>query len=318
MNLKNIKKDRSGISTILIVIVVVIVLVVAAGAAYVLLSNNGDKEEKLNVASDEVAPGTFMEFDMFIDDELLGTFSLEYLGQNAEEYFTKIVMSFNLGVLGTVDMTTYSLSSKESGSPVVDPNLQLKKVSTINDFNTGFAGKKKVDKWEYTEKIGGKDYKGYLFIDAKDDVLYRMEIPMQTEGGVKTTVMVVKDFTLKTQKSDDYEESAVIGKTARFALSTDPSKIVEVRCVADCVGGKYGVVFDFTYVTGDFMKFFLCDTTDGKITGATRGPGDQWKYTSEVLGIPLFELNIYYKSTGVYKIVLIEGTTTYTFNLVTS
>ena len=68
------KKDTSGLATILIVVIVVVIVVVAAGAAaFVLTSNNNNNESKdAPAVQDQIAPGTFMEFDMFVDNEKLG------------------------------------------------------------------------------------------------------------------------------------------------------------------------------------------------------------------------------------------------------
>ena len=319
MNLKKMKKDTSGLATILIVVIVVVIVVVAAGAAaFVLTSNNNNNESKdAPAVQDQIAPGTFMEFDMFVDNEKLGTFSIEYLGQNATEYFTKVVMSMNLGLLGTYEIETYSLDDKATATPGAPTDADLKKVGTINNFDT-FAGKKKVDKWEYTEKIGSTNYKGYLYIDSSTDIIYKIEMPMDMGGGVvKTLVMDVKAFTLLTQKPSDYTPSANMGKTTRFALSTNPSKLVELKVVADCKNNKYGVAFDFSNViSGETVNVYLCDSTDGMITGATKVSGDMWKYSEEVMGITYLEINIYKNTAGVYKIVYKDMVNTYTFNLV--
>jgi len=326
MNLKNIKNDRSGVATLLIILIVVVIVVVAAGAAYVVMSGDGGNKNGGNggtAAEEQLAPGTYMEFDMKIDTTPIGTVSLRYLGQNADEIFVKTTMSINLGAAGTMNVTKYGLSPKgDASSPLTDPDVELKKVGTINDFDT-FAGKKKVDKWEYTENINGTNYKGYIYIDAKQNMFYKMEMPMEWEGGVKTAIIDMKALTLVSQKSDAYTPSANIGKTTKFALSTDPTKLVEVKVVADCQGGKFGVAYDFTNVAGDFLEYYLCDTTDGKITDAIAGAGGTWKYkesmTFEGITIDIVDLTLYINSSGLYKIVLKEFIgPTYTFNLVAS
>jgi len=317
MELKNIKKDRSGLSTILIVVIVAVILVAAAGAAYIVLSNNSDKPVK---PTEEIAPGTIMEYDFKIDGLPTGSFSIAWEGQNAEEYLVKIAYEFNMGTMGTIEVSTYSLSPKTSEAPVIDPNAVLKKVETIKNYDTGFDGKKTVEKWEYTEKIGGVDYKGYLYIAPSNSVLYKFVMPTYTGTVVAVYEMTLTFYELKMQKTDSYKESEQIGRTTRFALSTDPTKIVEVRCVADCINDKYGVVYDFTYVVGDFLEYFLCVSPNGKITGATYISGDRWQYKDEIAGFTNFELNIYYNDStnSLYKIVLTKGGNTYTFNLVTT
>jgi hypothetical protein len=148
-------------------------------------------------------------------------------------------------------------------------------------------------------------------------------MPIEMDAGeVSMAIVVLTGYELVWQKVGSYEESDMIGKTTRFALSTDSAKIIEVRVVADCIDDTFGVVFDFTYVLGDMMLFYQADTPDGLITGAEHKSGDVWNYKEriEMEDITLFEMNIYFKAAteSVYRLVLIDGSTSVTFNLVTS
>jgi flagellar basal body-associated protein FliL len=128
MDLKKMKKDRSGLATIIIVVIIVIILVVAAGAAFFLLSGNGNNDKKEEM---EMAPGTSMDFDMSIDDTPMGSVGFILLGQNKDEYFVKLTITFDFGMLGKIEMSEFMLSPKDEMSPVVDPEFDLKKVETI-------------------------------------------------------------------------------------------------------------------------------------------------------------------------------------------
>ncbi|MCL2148928.1 MAG: hypothetical protein FWH47_06290 [Methanomassiliicoccaceae archaeon] len=251
MELKNkMKTDRSGISTILIAVVVIVVIAVAAAAAYVVLTGNDEGEKEI------IAPGTVLEYDLLAFDMPLGTMEVEYIGQSADLYFIKITQS----VQGIGETSAYSVDPK--GVPDGAKKTGTAQIDTI-------LGKKTADVWELTER--GVTVKTY--VDQSNLVLtYRQE---WTEGGMPLSIELTK-YEPKWQTS--YEESEDIGTEYTYVISYGGySYDRKMICIADCLGGKYGVSYDLSnFREGDDdlgILYFLSNYPEGLPSDATKVGG---------------------------------------------
>jgi len=249
------REDRSGISTVLIVIIVAVIVVVAAAAAYVVLSGDDNKEETVK---ETVAPGSLMIYEVSMFGTVVGGFTMEVIGQNTDEYFMKTTTT----VIGGLTTFEYSLESKGMDEG-------WKKTGTTQ-IDTAYYGRKNVDIWELTED--GNTLKSY--VDTSNiDLAYKMDV---MEEGIPS-VADLKQYEFKWQTS--YEESESIGMTYEYSgTSTDGSPYTcKVVCVADCTGGKYGVMYDI----GGGKSYFLCDNPQGLPADAVN------KGTTSTIGSPL-------------------------------
>lgn len=225
-SLKSIKRNRTGISNVLIIAVVVIVVIAAAAVAIVL--SNDNKEESI------VAPGTELIYDASLDGVKIASVEYYYAGQNAEEYFMKMTYNY---VGSDVAIVMYEVSSK--ASPEGSKKTGTAEIETMDGLKT-------LDVWEYQvdTEYGKADVKAYA--DQSNGMSYKSVIEYGTLG---TEVQDLTSYELKWQTS--YEESENIGKM--FEYSTNVEGIVfsaDVVCVADCLDGKYGVLYDFSSFDG--------------------------------------------------------------------
>lgn len=76
------KKDRSGIATILIAVIVVVILAAAACAAYVVLKNEPEEKQTL-------APGTVLKYEAAVSGAS-SVFECSYIGQSKDLYFVEL------------------------------------------------------------------------------------------------------------------------------------------------------------------------------------------------------------------------------------
>jgi len=237
---KTMQKDRSGTNTIL-VIGIVLVAVFAAYIAYVVMSDYKEEET--------AAPGTTMSYDVSITGWEIGigtgTFECSFIGQNAKEYFIKMVMKLEMEDR-QIDSTTYGLSSKA----VPD---DAKKTGTVEMETFDEPKIKTLDIWEYT--VDGTAVKAY--VDPTLGISYREELAMP--GYLEVRILTAYD--LKTQTS--YKESGSIGKTYKYGFTYSTYKWnIDMVCVADCANGQYGVMYDINDFNG-FKRYFLCDGPRG-------------------------------------------------------
>jgi len=233
MNLKKIKKDNSGLATILIVVIVVVIVVVAAGAAYVVLSNNGGEDKSKDVpALDDLAPGTVLRYDYF-DGTSTYPFEIQYLGQNATDYFLKITVTLSPLLLSQ----TYELEPKAAPSGA-------KKIG--QEERTTFEGKIKLDVWEYT--VSGTAYKDY--INPANGLSYYTEATKGT---------VTEKFTLKyhdVKRQTSYTPSNSVGKAYEYT-GVDTAGLTytsKLTMIADCTGGKFGIKMDGSFTPVYFLS----------------------------------------------------------------
>jgi len=215
------RKDRSGISTVLIAIVVIVVVVVAAAAAYVVLSgNDNDDGEK-----EAIAPGTVLEYDMSLFGVVVfATYKVDIVGQNADEYFIKVTQTF---VEGGLEYSAYTVDSK--GIPDGATRTGTTQLDTIH-------GSKTVNIWEQTED--GETVKSY--VDPSNQML------MYKQEGMAEGLPITLDLTkYEPVWQTSYEESEAIGTVYEYTtIVGGHSYDRDMVCVADITGGKYGMSFD--------------------------------------------------------------------------
>lgn len=245
-----IRNDRSGVGTLIVVIIIVIV-VVAAAAAYVVLSGEEDEYEE-----ETIAPGTWRAYNFTVDGVERGEIDLMIIGQNEKEYF----------VMATIDGETpiiqYAVHSK--GAP---KGVEVKATEVLETFE----GPKTLTVWEYTldSTIGPQSVRSY--VDPVNEMSYRDEItftdPTSSSGGKSVEVRTLKDYELVFQKS--YQESEAIGMTFEYALTVGALSFpVSIVCIADCLEGHYGMMYDVTSIFG-LQLYFLSDGIHGLPANAT-------------------------------------------------
>jgi hypothetical protein len=240
MNLKNLKKDRSGVSTIMMVIVVVIILVVAAGAAYVLLSNKSSDTQEDEVPIETVAPGTVLKYNYF-DGKTTMVFEQHYVGQNADDYFIKMV----LVITPLLSVQSYDIA------PKAGPGDAMK---TGEAERTTFEGKKTLEIWEYTE--GAAKVKAY--VNPSNGLSYYVE----AKTGTVTETYDLKSYELKWQTS--YKVSKSIGKVFEYKGydADDNVYACGMKCIADCLDGQFGVEI-YNLSDGSTIMYYLSDFPQG-------------------------------------------------------
>ena len=251
MDLNKLKKDSSGIATILLVIILVVVIAGAGAAAYVVLSNNGGNEDntpKEMPIVEGLAPGTVIKIDFFDGTQTIAT-EAHYLGQNAEAWFVKSVWTYASGA----KYEGYSMMSKAA---FAGANSGPKKYIGTEERQT-FEGKKTLQVWEYT--VNGVKVKTY--INPANGLDYYTEYYKSTA----TETYTLKYYDLKKQTS--FTPSNSIGKTYEYAgIDQDDNEYTaKLKCVADCTGGKFGVE-----LSGSFSTYFYSNYMQGLPTTAVK------------------------------------------------
>jgi hypothetical protein len=251
MNVNEImQKDRSGIATLLIVVIIVIILAGVAVTAYVILSSNDNGNDNGNgddkpVTKQTWAPGTVMTYSLSLAGKPTGELKIEIIGQNANEYFIKQTAVFGLeGFYGYgVDYKTLPAGAVKTGT---------------GQFETNF-GTKTLEIWEYTDP-SGTTVKAY--IDPTSNIMYKGESEISGLAAIYT----LKGSEIKWQ--DSYTESGAIGKTYKYSAPGGYGG--EITCVADCMGGKYGIKYDLkagpTYFLSNYPQGLPADAEDKETT----------------------------------------------------
>ncbi|MCL2148927.1 MAG: hypothetical protein FWH47_06285 [Methanomassiliicoccaceae archaeon] len=172
-----------------------------------------------------------------------GTLEITIVGQNAKEYFSMVKQSNS-----TIEVTFYLMDSKESPPGAVKTGTE--------EMDT-FEGMKTLEIWEYTDADTGTAVK--LYADPENGMSYKVEETRGTDYGLR----ILKSYDLKWQGS--YKESKAIGTTYEYAYTFGTISVpVEMRCVADCLGGQYGVVYDFSsFIPADNLVYYLSDNVQG-------------------------------------------------------
>lgn len=237
---RKIRNDRSGVSTLLIAVIIIAAVVGTSVAAYVVLSGDGEGEETL-------APGTWAKADITING-LTQQYEESFIGQNAAEYFVKSTTT-----VGSFSSVHYYLllKTEAKGVPAGAVKIGEEERETID-------GLKNLEIWEYSDTNGGAVTRAYLDPDIKW-LVYEGE---STLDNGETATYMLKDYNIAWQKT--YKESKSIDKTHVYAFATGTSTYpAGIMCVADCQGGQYGVMYDFSYVFNGLIVFLLSDNIQG-------------------------------------------------------
>jgi hypothetical protein len=306
------KKDSSGISTIIVVVIVAVIVVAAAAAAYVLLVN----DEKENIEGKEVAPGTSMSYEMSMEGMKVGVITIEYEGQNAEEYLVKSTAEMSIFGM-TSSAYGWNMMPKETEFAMVNPDAELVKVETIKNFKT-FEGKKTVDKYETTAEVTGYTGHAYIYVNTSKTIMYKMEMTVEGEGLSITMILEMTACKFVWQDEGSYVESEAIGTTQKYVSPTNSKWTAEIKCVADARDGKYGASYKFNDGTADEEEvlYFLADCPGGKITDSEEIETGVWEYTDAVTGITI--RITHGESDITSKIILMPGPNQVVFNKVAS
>ncbi|MDR0309480.1 MAG: hypothetical protein LBH88_01810, partial [Candidatus Methanoplasma sp.] len=242
---------------------------------------------------------------------------IEYIGQNAEEYFVLFDMKI------TSSMMPSSLPIELSAYVVEYKGLQqdAKKVSTSQ--NNTFEGTKTLERWDYGSTdlpwaFDGTKITIKAYIDPSNGLRYELDVPL---SGYSLKLRLEK-YELKWQ--DSYEESDAVGTALGYTVKTGGRTYDRnMVCVADCVDGKYGVVYNLTGLGDESfgMLYFLCDTPWGLPADAVRTgtaaidgtPVEKW--TADILG--MVDMSFYYDpvSGKVHRFLADEYGTPITGNL---
>lgn len=240
-----IQKDRSALSTIA-VIAIVIVLVVAAGVVYIAVSGGNEDD-----AVEEAAPGTMMKYEMYekatesAKETLSGTREINYLGQSADSYFLSVTETN-----GSISNFAYMMDTKSGPD-------DMEMIGT-EEIETKY-GLMTLQVWTYTKD--GNQVKSY--VDAETGLGYKHEVKLATGGFV---IQKLVDYNIELQKS--YKESKSIGKTYKYVYeATGVTLTAEIKTVADCMDGQFGVEYDFNSFGGKEI-YFLSDNIQGLPTDA--------------------------------------------------
>lgn len=239
-----IQKDRSAVSTIA-VIAIVLILVVAAGVAYIVLTGDSGDDDKV---AEEVAPGTMLKYEVYEKaapkgkDTLAGTWTFDYIGQSADTFFISVSGDYHNELF-----QYYKVDPKGASD-------DMEKIGTA-EIDT-MDGLRSVEIWSTD---GGKTNRAYY--DAETGLGYLHET--DTEDGVFTQKLV--DYEFKWQKS--YKESKSIGKTYKY-VDKATGLSMEIRCIADCLNGQFGIIYDFSAL-GWEDEYFLSDYAQGLPANAT-------------------------------------------------
>jgi len=231
MQLKNkIKTDRSGkISTILLAVIVIIVVVIVAVALYVVLTGN-NSDDNSNTEK-EIGLGTTVSYDVEGSTDFQ-SITMEFIGQNSDNYFVKT----------TADgVSWYEMTPKDSNSD--DYNVvDTQEMSTIDgDMTLAVV--------EYSDGTTA-------YIDQETGLPYQIDIP----GGL---ICTLKEYNLKTQDKGSYKESDAIGMINKYQNGPYSANL---ECVADCMGGQYGVEFIGMFLLCDDPLGLPVDASDAETT----------------------------------------------------
>jgi len=247
-----IRNDRSGVSTLLTAAIAIVVVVVVVAAAYVVLSGSDGGEET-------IAPGTVIKAEIVLGDETY-LYEDHYIGQNADMYFIKTTTTH-----GSSKSVGYSVVKKKEVNGVPDGAVKVgeAEVETIH-------GLKDLEVWEYTDVYEKEEVLMKAYLDpAANWLVYKGEITFMTGENATYTLL---GYEPVFQKS--YKESKSIGKTYGYAGVTEAGTVpVSITCIADCINGQYGMLYDFSMIHYGAGVYFLSDNIQGLPTEAVNTGG---------------------------------------------
>ncbi|MCL2148117.1 MAG: hypothetical protein FWH47_02130 [Methanomassiliicoccaceae archaeon] len=230
---KKVRVGKGGVSTILAVVIVVVVVAAAGSAAYAFLSLDKGKET--------VAIGTVLQYDIVQSDgTVAGTVEESYIGQSDSDYFIKVAESNASSAFYWSDPKSGPRDAKRAGTTTID---------TID-------GRRSMEVWEH-DRYRGFDVSAKSYIDSSNGMPYRIEF----DHGAYAYVLK----WYGPEQGASYKESGDVGMAYEYVFDEGPEAMyLEVRCIADCIGGRYGVAYGFRSATEDFgASYFLCGIPQG-------------------------------------------------------
>jgi len=246
VKLKNkLHSDRAGVNPILIAVVVIVVVVVIAVAAYFLLSSDNNNKE----SGDIIAPGTVLTADI-TDSGVTYQYQQSFIGQNANDYF--IMETTTLDPSAGPD---YYLQPKDQANGVPDGAVKVGE----GELDTGMDGVKNLEIWRYETTDGSGD-----IMEAYLDPTYKWLVYLGTisHADGTTSTYTLTDYTMVLQKS--YKESNSIGMTYGYTFTygtqTYPASVI---CVAECLNGQYGMMYDFSAIYDGLYIYDLSNNIQG-------------------------------------------------------
>ena len=300
MRLKNkLRSDRAGVNPLLIAVVVIVVVVVIAVAAYFLLSSDNNNE-----SGDIIAPGTTVTADI-TDSGVTYQYQQSFIGQNANDYF--IMETSSLDPSAVPD---YYLEPKKEANGVPDGAVKVGE----GELDTGIDGTKNLEIWRYETTDGSGD-----IMEAYLDPTYKWLVYQGTithsDGTVSTYTLT--DYNMVLQSS--YKESSSIGVTYGYTFTygtqTYPAGVV---CVAECLNGQYGMMYDFSAIYDGLYIYDVSDNIQGlPVDAVNTGQTSQldtmdgtvntqiWTITENGNGVTFY----YGPSTHILYRLVITGTT---------
>ena len=233
---------------VLFVAVAAVVIVAAAAAVIIYLNNNGD----------DSASGTMLRYEVSVDGEAGGIYERHGIGQNMDEYFflTKTINKDSEEIL-------YRLALKDVRD---ERGARMAQTVTIDTID----GRKSLEVWEYLSSNYGGEAQVKAYVDPSNGLEYRLEVKTSDE----TIVYTLIKYRLEWQEL--YLPTHHIGMSSEYAsVGTGTPVKAEIRCVADCEDGRYGVRLE----QGSNVLHFVSELPHGVPHNAVR-TGDTATLTS--------------------------------------
>ena len=301
---KYLRNDGSGkVSTTVIAIVVVIVIVLVAVALYVVMTNNNDNEDQ-TTSGQEIAPGSMLNYSVS-GWEGIQSFKMEYVGQSNDAYFIK----------STIGIDTVSIIEMYMTQPK-DSNEDYKIIGT--QVMDTVDGKKTLDVVSFTSDGSNVT----AFLDKSTGLPYKMDF---VDAGWTLTLT---DYKAVTQKS--YKQSDSVGLTYEYTYTTvtGTKYKAKVECIADCLNGQYGMVYDFSSIGGPYTTmYFISNDPNGIPVDAVKSTSTAnlntmdgtknvqlWTYTDQTSGI-MFSIGYESASKTIYEFDLVFANVKIPFSL---
>lgn len=227
---KKLRKDRSGISTMVVAVVVIVIVIVAAAAVYIVFSNDDNKDDKEAFGID-----TQFNYDISGTSSgtaVTGTMGTDVVGQNETQLFLDNDVEISSTTLD-VEFDWYYMCEKSNGAPVDSTKKETKQLDTID-------GTKTVTAFEYT--VFG-DMVVTAFVDEDSKITYELEISDDTS----TITAVLKGYDI--EESTPYDPPRGIGQKFTYnvtAGSDTYENALTIQSVAACKESTYGICYTLT------------------------------------------------------------------------
>jgi len=194
------KSDSSANIAIVKVILVAAIILVAMWGSYYLYKNLQSEE------SEELAPGTFMEYDVSALGEYVadGTYLYEVKGQSADQYYMMVTQKYMAALNGIVL------------KQVDDEKITAKEKNSESDEEWTYAGKETIDTKFGSKTVDVLKNSNGTVIDycgVDDGIEYRFTVQLDSF----TLAYDLVDYKIMSQTS--YTESVQIGSISLFKFT---------------------------------------------------------------------------------------------------